>query len=65
MAFTAVEEARLKAIEDAIIGLQVAIGNLASKKQLSQLSVLKQKDVDDLQTRVTALEATVQIIQAG
>lgn len=65
MALTAVEEARLKAIEDAIIGIQVAIGNLASKKQLSQLSVLKQKDVDDLQTRVTALEATVQIIQAG
>lgn len=65
MAFTAVEEARLKAIEDAIIGLQVAIANLASKKQLSQLSVLKQKDVDDLQTRVTSLENTVQIIQAG
>ena len=65
MPLTAVEEARLKAVEDAIVGLQIAIANLASKKQLSQLSVLKQKDVDDLQTRVGALETTVQIIQAG
>ena len=54
---------RLTALEDALTALQVAIVNLASKKQLQELSLLKQQEVNDLQTRVTQLEATIQIIQ--
>lgn len=54
---------RLTAIEDAIVALQIAIANLASKKQLQELNLLKQQAVQDLQTRTSQLETTVQIIQ--
>jgi len=54
---------RLDALEAAVTQLQTVIPNLASKKQLQQLSLLKQKEVDDLGDRVTQLEATVKLIQ--
>ena len=57
------DDQRLDALEAAVTQLQSVIANLASKKQLQQLSLLKQKDVDDLGDRVTQLEVTVQLIQ--
>lgn len=57
------DDQRLDALELAVTQLQTVIANLASKKQLQQLSLIKQKDVDDLQDRVTQLETTVQLIQ--
>ena len=57
------DDQRLDALESAVIQLQIVIVNLASKKQLQQLSLIKQKEVDDLKDRVTQLEATVKIIQ--
>ena len=57
------DDQRLDAIELAVTQLQTVIVNLASKRQLQQLSLLKQKDIDDLTDRVTQLEATVKIIQ--
>ena len=57
------DDQRLDALEAAVTQLQTVITNLASKKQLQQLSLLKQKDVDDLGDRVTQLEVTVKLIQ--
>jgi len=57
------DDQRLDALELAVTQLQTVIANLASKKQLLQLSLIKQKNVDDLQDRVTQLETTVQLIQ--
>ncbi len=54
---------RLDALEEAVTQLQTIIVNLASKKQLKQLSLLKQQEIETLEARVTQLEATVQIIQ--
>lgn len=54
---------RLDALEEAVTQLQTIIVNLASKKQLKQLSLLKQQEIETLEARVTQLEATVTIIQ--
>lgn len=54
---------RLDALEEAVTQLQTVIVNLASKKQMKQLSLLKQQELETLQARVTQLETTVQIIQ--
>jgi len=43
--------------------VQVAINNLASKQQLRQLTLLKQKDIDDLKNRVTDLENEVLLLK--
>jgi len=57
------DDQRLDALEEAVSQLQTIIVNLASKKQLKQLSLLKQQEIETLEARVTQLEATVQIIQ--
>lgn len=43
--------------------VQVAITNLASKAQLRQLTLLKQKDIDDLKNRVEDLENEVTLLK--
>lgn len=57
------DDQRLDALEEAVSQLQTIIVNLASKKQLKQLSLLKQQEIETLEARVTQLEATVTIIQ--
>jgi polyhydroxyalkanoate synthesis regulator phasin len=64
MAFTAAEESRINAIEVLLTKAQTAITNLASQKQLRTLVVLKQKEIDDLTVRVTALESQVTALQS-
>lgn len=54
---------RLDALEEAVAQLQTVIVNLASKKQMKQLSLLKQQELETLQARVTQLETTIQIMQ--
>lgn len=54
---------RLDSLEEAVAQLQTVIVNLASKKQMKQLSLLKQQEIETLQARVTQLETTVTIIQ--
>lgn len=65
MAFTATEEIRVKALEDAVVAIQTAISNLASKEQLRQLTLIKQADIDDLKVQVEELETAIAIIQGG
>lgn len=65
MALTIDEERRLAAIELALTGVQTAIDNLASKKQLRELTTLRQADVNDLQTRVAALETQMTSLQTA
>jgi polyhydroxyalkanoate synthesis regulator phasin len=64
MALTAAENIRVSAIETLLNKVQTAIKNLASQKQLRALNVLKQKEVDDLTARVTALETQVTALQS-
>lgn len=64
MAWTAEEEARILTIEALLNKVQEAITNLASQKQLRQLQVLKQAEIDALTTRVTALESQVRTLQS-
>jgi len=63
MAFTAAEEIRLKAIEEMLNTLQTAIANTMSKQQMRQLLLVKQKEVDELTTRVAALESQITVLQ--
>jgi polyhydroxyalkanoate synthesis regulator phasin len=63
MAWTAAEEDRIQAIEKQINKIQIALTNLATTVQVRTLNVIKQKEIDELQTRVTALEAQVAILQ--
>lgn len=63
MALTDYEEARLALIETVLADLQVAVGNLAAKQQLRQLSLLKQTEVDELRARVEELERLIIILE--
>ena len=63
MAWTTSEQQRITALEEVINDLQVAISNLMSKQQFSQLLILKQAEIDALTTRVTSLETQVAVLQ--
>jgi polyhydroxyalkanoate synthesis regulator phasin len=63
MAWTDAETNRIEAIEDMLNKLQVAINNLASKKQMQQLLLLKQNEIDSLTQRVVTLESQITLLQ--
>ena len=63
MAWTDAETIRIETIEDIINKLQIAINNLASKKQMQQLLLLKQNEINSLIERITALESQITILQ--
>jgi polyhydroxyalkanoate synthesis regulator phasin len=65
MAFSDSENARVLAIEDMLNKLQIAVNNLASKRQLSQLTMLKQSTIDNLVERVTTLESQIKTLQSS
>lgn len=44
--------------------LQVAVINLASKAQLRQLTLLKQKDIEDILTRLALIETRLALLEA-
>jgi hypothetical protein len=56
-------DVELDAIKKVLNNVQVAITNLGSKAQLRQLTLLMQKDIEDLQARVASLEANVILLQ--
>jgi polyhydroxyalkanoate synthesis regulator phasin len=56
-------EARFVALENAVNKISIAITNLASTQQLRQLSLLKQKEVDDLKAKVADLESQLKLLQ--
>lgn len=63
MAWTTAESKRVIQIEEEINNLATAVGNLMAKKQFSQLLLIKQREIDALTLRVTALEAQLEILQ--
>jgi polyhydroxyalkanoate synthesis regulator phasin len=63
MAFTGTDETRIEAIENAILDLQKAVSNLASKQQVKQLVLIKQEEIISLTARVTELERLITLIE--
>jgi len=63
MALTDAELIRVKAIEELLNDLQVAISNCATKTQMKQLTLVRQSDIESLKSRVDALEAQVTVLQ--
>jgi polyhydroxyalkanoate synthesis regulator phasin len=57
-------EDRLKAIEVKLNEVQTAMNNLATKRQMKGLLNIRQSEIEDLKTRVAALEAQVAALQA-
>lgn len=56
---------RIEAIENKLNEIQVALNNLATKKQLNQSVNVRQSEITDLQTRVSDLESEVQTLQSS
>lgn len=57
-------EAEIDAARKIINELQIAVLNLASKTQLRQLTLLKQKDIDDILIRLAAIETRLAVLEA-
>ena len=62
MAWTSDEEKRIQTIENAIAQHGVAIGNLASKRQLNHLLTLVKKENAELKERIEALESQLKML---
>lgn len=63
MSWTDAEKKRIEAIESMMNKIQTAVGLLASQTQLRSLSALRQKEINDLTSRIVALESQVSILQ--
>ena len=63
MAWTDAETKRVLALEKVANKLQTAINGLAAKETVRKLMLIRQEEIDDLTTRVAALEAQVAILQ--
>ncbi len=55
---------RVIELEKANTTLQVTITNLASKKQLSDLNFINQRNISDIQDRLSIIEADIASIKA-
>lgn len=65
MAWTASEELRIRAIESKLNDLQTALNNVPSMQQMKAILHIRQREVDDLRTRVAALESQVATLQSA
>ena len=54
---------RIQLIEEVVNSIQVAITNLATNEALSQLLLLRQKDMDSVKQRLTAAEAQIELLK--
>lgn len=64
MAWTDAENTRVSTIETLLNKVQTAMTKLMTKQQMRQLLLIKQKEVDALTLRVTALETQVLDLQS-
>ena len=55
---------RIVELEEALTDLQVAYSNLASRKQLSDLNLINQRNIKDLQDRLSIAEADIKFIKS-
>ena len=55
---------RVIALEKQLTNVQVAITNLATKKQLEQLNFINQRNITDLQDRLAIVEADIASIKS-
>lgn len=53
------DAARMTLIEQKLTQLAVAVNNMATKRQVAQLNLIRQKEVKSLLDRATTLEASV------
>lgn len=58
-------EDRIIAIEAVVNDLQTAVNLLATKAMLKQLVNIRQAEMDNLTTRVAALESAVKLLQSA
>jgi hypothetical protein len=56
-------DAELVALQRAVIALQTALNNCASKQQLKQLYALRQQEIEEMKTRLDTIEEQLQILQ--
>ena len=57
-------QTRLEVLEAAIDEHTTALNNMPTKQQMKALLALRQAEITDLQTRVTALESQIVTLQA-
>jgi polyhydroxyalkanoate synthesis regulator phasin len=62
MAWTDAENRRVQEIEKAISEHGVALGNLASKRQLNHMLTLLTKENAELKARIDALESQLEML---
>ena len=65
MAFTEQESIRIQAIETMLNDVQTALNNVATKRQLNTLVVIRQQEIDELKQRVLDLETQVADLQSA
>lgn len=58
-------EQRIQALEAIVADLQTAVNNLASKKQLQQLSLIRQAEIEELTVRMVQAENAIVLLQGG
>lgn len=58
------DNARLENIERALNLLAKSLNNMASKRQTIQLNIIRQKELKNLQDRVSSLETLVASLEA-
>lgn len=64
MALTDAELLRMQAMESLLNDWQTVVNNLASKKQMAALMLVKQTEIDALKQRVTNLETQIAVLQS-
>jgi polyhydroxyalkanoate synthesis regulator phasin len=63
MSWSSAELTRIETLEEQLNKVQTAVKNLASKLQVRQLILLKQKELDALTNRVATLESQILTLQ--
>jgi len=63
MALTDSEEKRIQRIESAIADINLALNNLASSRQLSHVSGLLKRDLEEVRTKTASLQTQLDAIK--
>lgn len=65
MAWTTTEEARVEALETAVNYVQTAMLNLVSRATMVAYTTARQNEIDQLTSRVAALEARMTTLESS